>query len=631
MLNDFSMLVVATLKSMWDKFWIISLFIASLIAFFVYLGKRFTPGLRSAFADIIALSRPFFTTKEKADFSFMGIKTRISYRVFAWSMVIALILINTFQVELQVMFNDWSRRFYNALEKKDYANFSIELNSYLYLGTTHILIAVLEFYMIQMLIMRWREFMTEKTFAAWLDNSKHYAIQMAGGVDNPDQRIQEDLKKFTQQTIDFFVSFYTAFLSILAFTVILWSISKNYPYKVGSYNLDQIPGYLVWATLIYIVVGTVVTHFIGRRLIDLDYKREKREADFRFSLARLREYGEPIALLKGEGREKLSLANSFKRVMNNWYDVVSVRIQMSYFTNFWGQLSLILPYFLLAPAYFAAGSTLTIGVLMQTKSAIGRVESSLSLIMQMYASLADYRAVINRLTGFRHAIDAASLKNNAPNAFHGDFPSLSQVELLLPNGKKLVSAPALTFKKGQDVLVTGPSGSGKSTIFRAIAGLWPYGTGEITTPSNMLLIPQKPYLPIGTLRDALCYPSETKYDVETLINALKIVKLEHLVGELDVEKPWHLTLSGGEQQRLSLARAVLMKPDWLFLDEATAAMDEPTEALLYTGLKAALPATTIISIGHRSTLVNFHEKRINLVKKDDHFEANDAPLMMMKA
>jgi vitamin B12/bleomycin/antimicrobial peptide transport system ATP-binding/permease protein len=303
-------------------------------------------------------------------------------------------------------------------------------------------------------------------------------------------------------------------------------------------------------------------------------------------------------------------------------------MNMTIFNSFFGQASSIFPFLMAAPAYFATGGTMELGALMRVVSAFRQVENQMNIFISLYATLADYRAVTLRLKGFNEAVANAQSKNDNFIRATDDMVALSNLVVSLPTGQVMVTAPALTFAKGKDVLVTGLSGSGKSTVFRAIAGLWPYGTGKITTPKNMLLIPQKPYLPIGTLRDALCYPTDTKYDDETLINALKTVKLEHLEDELDIEKPWHLTLSGGEQQRLSLARAVLIKPDWLFLDEATAAMDEPTEALLYKGLKQALPNTTIISIGHRSTLLNFHDKRINIVKSGDHFEAYYAPLII---
>lgn len=629
-MNDFLNVTLHTLQSMGEKLGIFSLFFTTVILMFVFLGKRFFPGLTASFADIIRLAKPYFLSKEQGEFSFLGRKTVMNERVFAWGMVILLLLINTFQVELQVIFNEWGRRFYNAIEKKNTVEFWIELNKFLVIAGIHIATAVLEFYLLQMLVMRWRKFMTRTTFGDWLSDNAHYRLSLEGNVDNPDQRISEDVNKFTSSTVNLFLQFYSALLSIFAFTVILWGLSTSYTYKIGDFNLTSIPGYLVWAAVIYILVGTVITHFIGRRLINLDYKREATEANFRFSLARLRENGEPIALLKGEKREEQFFSHSFLNVMSVWYEVVRVRIQMTWFTSFWGQLSVILPYFLLAPAYFASGSTLTIGNLMQTKSALSRVEGSLSIIINLYSTLADYRATINRLTGFAAAI--LKTKTNPTDINHQTAPALTlkNLFLTLPTGKKLVEVPSLSFEKGEHILVTGPSGSGKSTIFRAIAGLWVYGSGEITTPSNMLLIPQKPYLPIGTLRDALSYPSEVHYDDATLIAALKTVKLEHLTGELDNDKPWHLTLSGGEQQRLSLARAILIKPEWLFLDEATAAMDEPTEALLYTGLKQALPKTTIVSIGHRSTLVNFHDKRINLTKMGEHFIATDAPLMMVK-
>lgn len=589
------------------------------IGFFYFLGRRFLPNFTQSLVDIITLAKPYFKSNDLSRFQLTENKSlQFKEKYFAWGIVVFLLLINVFQVELSVAFNEWGRRFYNTIPKKDVVNFWIELTNFGYLAFVHIIIAVTEFYIIQTLILRWRKWMSEDLTKEWFLNHAHHRLNLQGSIDNPDQRIAEDVAKFTSQTTSISITVYTSLLSLYAFVIVLWGLSASFSYKIGDYDLTAIPGYLVWAAVLYAAFGTLFTHLIGRRLIKLDYKKEATEADFRYSLTRIREYGEPIALLKGEQREEKSILAKLNALVNVAYEAIRVRMQMTWFTAFFGQFSSIFPYIMLAPAYFMEGSKLEFGNLQQTSGAFGRVESALQLFINIYERLADYRATINRLTHFRTAVQRAATETGGYSYKEGSNIELRHFEAALPNGRVLVRAENLTFKQHENVLLAGASGSGKSTIFRALAFLWTTGKGEITSPSNIMFLPQKPYIPLGTLREALVYPNiEQSISDEELQQALRLVKLDQLTTQLEVNQPWHLTLSGGEQQRLSLARAFLAKPSWLLLDEATAAMDEPTEAQLYASLKAHLPQTTIISIGHRSTLNAFHDKRIDLVKVND--------------
>jgi putative ATP-binding cassette transporter len=385
--------------------------------------------------------------------------------------------------------------------------------------------------------------------------------------------------------------------------------------------------------LIFAVTGTVAAHYIGRPLIGVNYDRQRYEADFRYTLVRVRENDEQIALLKGEPAEREGLGRRFKNLVTNWAAYMKHTKRLTWFTSFYGQVSSVFPIIILAPAYFSGAVQL--GALTQTSGAFGRVEGALALFIDLYRQLADYKSVIDRLTGFARSAETVE-RPPVPaitTKAEGSQLTLADLKVTLPSGQPVVSVPKLSIKAGERVLVTGPSGSGKSTLFRALSGIWPHGSGAITVPAgaSLMLLPQRPYFPVGSLRDAVSYPAERgAYSDSEIMAALEAVKLPGLTSRLDEEQPWQMILSGGEQQRLAMARALLAKPKWLFLDEATAAIDEPGEAALYAAIRDALPDTTLISIGHRSTLANFHDRRVALTKTEtgEHVAA-DAPLMML--
>jgi putative ATP-binding cassette transporter len=454
-------------------------------------------------------------------------------------------------------------------------------------------------------------------------------MQLQGdAADNPDQRMTDDVKLFVDQTLGICVGFLSAVVTLASFVVILWGLSAESPLHIFGSEF-AIPGYLVWGALIYAVFGTALTHWIGSPLVLLDFQLQRLEADFRFNLVRVRENSEQIALLQGESAERERLSERFGRVVHNWYEIMTRTKRLTAFTSSYAQAAVVFPYILVAPAYFA--DKIQLGGMMQTASAFDSVQKSLSFFVSIYRALAEWQAVVARLEGFEAAIATATkLRTTArsigvvPSA--GDKIELRQLLVRLPNGTPLVAADGFSIHSHERTLVTGPSGSGKSTLFRAIAGVWPFGNGEIAIPAKatLMMLPQRPYFPVGSLKAAIVYPAEPDaYNSVLVGRALAWVGLPLLAPRLEEEAHWNRMLSLGEQQRLGLARALLHAPKYLFLDEATASLDEPSEAKLYRLLAEQLPATTVVSIGHRSTLQAFHERNIVLARDGDQFALRD--------
>jgi putative ATP-binding cassette transporter len=543
-------------------------------------------------------------------------------QTLARGFVVFLVVVNQAQVGISVRLSYFNRDWFNAIQEKNEPEFWHQLVSvFTVWATIYITSAVIEYMVQTYLVLRWRNRLTEYYVSQWLGNGVPYRLSLTGSsADNPDQRIADDVKLFigglknTFGLYDFSITLLAQASSLISFSIILWIISANF--KLPGTDII-VPGFLFWIALLYSVIGTVVTHFIGRRLIGLYFKRQTVEADFRFSLARLREYAEQIALLRGETAERRFAAKRFAAILENVRQIIARGKWLTAFVSAYSQISPLIPYIIAAPFYFAG--KVTLGVMTQTASAFDRVQGSLSFFVDYYSSLADFLSVIRRLTGFDTSIDAARKLGKSPPSIverRSDGPSLrvSELKLALPNGTAMAEAD-LAFQPGEAVLISGPSGSGKSTLLRAISGIWPYGVGEVIVPAGaiLLLLPQKPYLPQGSLRECVAYPaSPDTYSRSELTTALEACGLGRLSDALDDHANWSQRLSGGEQQRLAIARALLTKPDWLFLDEATSALDEESEAHLYSTLKNQLPATTLISIGHRSTLRAFHHAAIRM-------------------
>jgi len=481
---------------------------------------------------------------------------------------------------------------------------------------------------------RWRRWMTQTYLRQWLNTANHYRMQLLGdAADNPDQRIADDLRLFVDNTLAIGTRLLNSFVTLCSFVVILWTLSTAAPIHLFGWAI-AIPGYLVWAALIYAAIGTVLTHLIGRRLVPLNFQRQRYEADFRFNLVRSRENSEQIAALHGEAAERERHVSRFGQVVATWLAIMQRQKRLNFFTQSYGQAAVVFPYVMASPAYFAG--VMQLGGLMQTASAFGSVQNALSYFVTFYQDLAEYRAVIARLSGFEDAIKAGRAAALDPAAIEvvpragSDVIAIDHLHVRLPSGAPLVNAEQLVFAPGERVLVTGPSGAGKSVLFRALSGIWPFGSGRVTVPpdAKIMLLPQRPYFPVTTLTAAVSYPAKADaFDAGRVAEAVAAVGLPQWSTRLGEEAHWNRMLSQGEQQRLAIVRALLQAPDYLFLDEATASLDEPAEAMLYRLLQDRLKNTTIVSIGHRSTLGAFHRRRVEVAPDGAVSRVRDVPLV----
>ena len=571
--------------------------------------------IRSTLAIVWRIAAPYFRSEDK-----------LAGRV----LLAAVIAIELSLVLINVLLNQWNNRFYNALQEKNWDGFVREIAIFSLLATFYIALSVYQLYLNQWLQIRWRRWMTTTYLSQWLHNANHYRMQLQGdAADNPDQRITDDVKLFVDQTLNIGVGLLSAVVTLASFIVILWGLSSASPLHIFGREFD-IPGYLVWGALIYAIFGTALTQWIGSPLVNLDFRQQRFEADFRFNLVRVRENSEQIALLQGESAERQRLSDRFGRVVDNWYAIMQRTKRLTAFTASYSQAAVIFPYILVAPAYFA--DKIQLGGMMQTASAFSSVQQALSFFVSTYRTLAEWRAVIARLDGFEMAISSANTLATRADSIDvvastgSNQIDLEQLLVRLPNGKPLVAADGFSIRSHERTLVTGPSGAGKSTLFRAIAGVWPFGSGSIAVPAKatLMMLPQRPYFPVGSLKAAIVYPAEASaFGSDQVADALISVGLPQLASQLEEEAHWNRMLSLGEQQRLGLVRALLHAPQYLFLDEATASLDEASEAALYLLLEAKLPAATIVSIAHRSTLEAFHQRHVVLTRDGDRFRLRD--------
>jgi putative ATP-binding cassette transporter len=574
--------------------------------------------LLSTLAIIWRLARPYFFSED-----------RWAGRVLLGTVI----AIELSVVAINVMLNQWNNRFYNALQERNWDAFIYEIGFFCVLAAIYIVLAVYQLYLNQWLQIRWRRWMTRHYLDHWLAGANHYRMQLLGdAADNPDQRIAEDINMFIDRTLTISVGLLSAIVTLVSFVVILWTLSAAAPLHLFGASLT-IPGYLVWAALLYAAVGTTLTHLIGWPLVSLNFRQQRFEADFRFNLVRVRENSEQIGLLGGETAERERLLDRFGYVVGNFLLIMQRTKKLTFLTSGYTQISIVFPFIVISPAYFAGAVQL--GGLMQTASAFTSVQTALSFFVNAYRSLAEWRAVVARLDGFNIAAERARAAATAPQAIAvstregKDRVEIDDLLVRLPQGTPLVAADDIAIAAGERVLLTGPSGSGKSTLFRAIAGTWPFGAGIIRVPkgAKLMALPQRPYFPIGTLTAAVTYPAEPgTFGAEELSEVITAVGLPALAGRITEEAHWNRMLSLGEQQRLGIARAILQAPDYLFLDEATASLDEAAEAALYRLLNARLKRTTIVSIGHRSTLAAFHRRGLVLERDGELNRLREAAL-----
>jgi vitamin B12/bleomycin/antimicrobial peptide transport system ATP-binding/permease protein len=520
--------------------------------------------------------------------------------------------LNLGMVYINVLLNQWYTDFYNSLQAVDKNAFVQALIRFSYLAGIFIVIAVYQTYLNQMLQIKWRRWLTAQYLTDWLGWQNYYRMQLFGSkTDNPDQRISEDIDQFIQLTLSLSLGLLSAVVTLFSFLTILWRLSGVLAFEVHGMAI-VIPGYMVWVALVYSLIGTWIIMKIGRPLIRLNFDQQRYEAKFRFSMVRLRENSESIAFYKGEAQEHANFLERFTSVVGNSWQIMKRQKLLNWFTSGYGQIASIFPYLVVAPRFFAR--KIQLGGLIQTATAFGSVQGALSYIINAYTDIATWKAVIERLQGFNNSIKQTKDSHVPGDGFKRHMVTekiikADKITIKLPDGRTLLEHIDLNIKPSDSLLITGASGAGKSTLLRTLAGLWPFVEGQLTMPTSatMMFLPQKPYLPLGTLRQVLCYPNPPDAEDEKLRDALSVCQLDKLADDLDKTKQWSHILSIGEQQRIAFARSILVKPEFIFMDEATSALDETSEAQLYEMLKSRLPDAAIISVGHRKSLRAWHK------------------------
>ncbi|WP_293686895.1 ABC transporter ATP-binding protein/permease [uncultured Phascolarctobacterium sp.] len=558
---------------------------------------------RQFFQDVWYLTKSYWQSEEKKK---------------AFWLLTCIIALTFGVVFMLVQLNTWNNSFYSALQNYDAEKISSELIHFSWLAAIYIILAVYSYYLQQTLILHWRRWLTTRFIDIWLQNKTYYNLQMFGkDTDNPDQRISEDVRQFVEMTLGFAIGILKSLCTLISFVFILYQLSGPLSFSFMG-KTWTIHGYMLWASLLYSILGTYITHVVGRKLVKLNFIQQRYEADFRFSMIRLRESAESVAFYRGEAQEGRVFKNRFKLLLDNFWQLVNKQKQLVFLNSGYSQIAIIFPFVVAMNRYLA--KEVSLGGLMQVASAFGRVQDSLSYFVDMYSSIAQWQAVVMRLTYFgrhMHEVSQQAEQFHVDRFATSEAVSVEQMQVNLPDDAVLLQDINFTLQPGRNVLIKGVSGSGKSTLLRALAGIWPFVTGKINLPKTeeLMFIPQKPYIPLGSLREALLYPGRKPLSDEELLYLLDLCQIGYLRDKLDLVADWSHVLSVGEQQRLAFVRAHIQEPKWLFLDEATSALDEDTEAAMYALLAERLRQTTLVSIGHRSTLNKYHELMLVIDKQ----------------
>lgn len=558
---------------------------------------------RQFFKDVWYLTKSYWQSEEKKK---------------AFWLLTCIIALTLGIVFMLVQLNTWNNSFYSALQNYDAEKISSELIHFSWLAAIYIILAVYSYYLQQTLILHWRRWLTTRFIDIWLQNKTYYNLQMFGkDTDNPDQRISEDVRQFVEMTLGFAIGILKSLCTFISFVFILYQLSGPLSFSFMG-KTWTIHGYMLWASLLYSILGTYITHVVGRKLVKLNFIQQRYEADFRFSMIRLRESAESVAFYRGEAQEGRVFKNRFKLLLDNFWQLVNKQKQLVFLNSGYSQIAIIFPFVVAMNRYLS--KDVSLGGLMQVASAFGRVQDSLSYFVDMYSSIAQWQAVVMRLTYFgrhMHEVSQQAEQFHVERFATSEAVSVEQMQVNLPDDTALLQDINFTLQPGRNVLIKGVSGSGKSTLLRALAGIWPFVTGKINLPKTeeLMFIPQKPYIPLGTLREALLYPGKKPLSDEELLYLLDLCQIGYLRDKLDLVADWSHVLSVGEQQRLAFVRAHIQEPKCLFLDEATSALDEDTEAAMYALLAERLTQTTLVSIGHRSTLNKYHELMLVIDKQ----------------
>lgn len=558
---------------------------------------------RQFFKDVWYLTKSYWQSEEKKK---------------AFWLLTCIIALTLGIVFMLVQLNTWNNSFYSALQNYDAEKISSELIHFSWLAAIYIILAVYSYYLQQTLILHWRRWLTTRFIDIWLQNKTYYNLQMFGkDTDNPDQRISEDVRQFVEMTLGFAIGILKSLCTFISFVFILYQLSGPLSFSFMG-KTWTIHGYMLWASLLYSVLGTYITHVVGRKLVKLNFIQQRYEADFRFSMIRLRESAESVAFYRGEAQEGKVFKNRFKLLLDNFWQLVNKQKQLVFLNSGYSQIAIIFPFVVAMNRYLA--KEVSLGGLMQVASAFGRVQDSLSYFVDMYSSIAQWQAVVMRLTYFgrhMHEVSQQAEQFHVERFATSEAVGVEQMQVNLPDDTVLLQNISFTLQPGRNVLIKGVSGSGKSTLLRALAGIWPFVIGKINLPKTeeLMFIPQKPYIPLGSLREALLYPGKKALSDEELLYLLDLCQIGYLRDKLDIVADWSHVLSVGEQQRLAFVRAHIQEPKWLFLDEATSALDEDTEAAMYALLAERLQQTTLVSIGHRSTLNKYHELMLVIDKQ----------------